>query len=102
MPENKYPLLDQIRLPADLRELDETQLPAVADQLRNYLIDAVSSSGGHFGAGLGCIELTVALHYLYNTPSDRIVWARRRTRKTGTAIRNPRPETFIGRDRRSG
>jgi 1-deoxy-D-xylulose-5-phosphate synthase len=69
-----YPLLDQISFPADLRAMDEDQLPELADELRNFLIDSVSSSGGHFGAGLGCVELTVALHYLYNTPDDRIVW----------------------------
>jgi 1-deoxy-D-xylulose-5-phosphate synthase len=69
-----YPLLNQIKVPADLRVLDESALEQVADELRNYLIDAVSVSGGHFGAGLGCVELTVALHYLYDTPNDRIVW----------------------------
>ena len=71
---SKYPLLEQIDSPADLRQVDEARLPEVADQLRNYLIDSVASAGGHFGAGLGCVELTVALHYLYDTPHDRIVW----------------------------
>jgi 1-deoxy-D-xylulose-5-phosphate synthase len=69
-----YPHIRQINIPSDLRAMDEESLPTVADELRNYLIDAVSHSGGHFGAGLGCVELTVALHYLYNTPHDRIVW----------------------------
>jgi 1-deoxy-D-xylulose-5-phosphate synthase len=69
-----YPLLDGIELPADLRKLDEAQLPELARELRQYLIDSVSRSGGHFSSGLGCIELTVALHYLYDTPHDRIVW----------------------------
>ena len=69
-----YPLLSNIGSPADLRELDEDQLPQFADELRRYLIASVATSGGHFGAGLGCVELTVALHYLYNTPYDRIVW----------------------------
>jgi len=69
-----YSLLHNIRIPADLRKLDESQLPQVADELRRFLIESVASSGGHFGAGLGCIELTIALHYLYDTPSDRIVW----------------------------
>jgi 1-deoxy-D-xylulose-5-phosphate synthase len=69
-----YPLLSAIDSPADLRELDETQLPQVADELRRYLIESVAASGGHFGAGLGCVELTVALHFLYDTPHDRIVW----------------------------
>ena len=69
-----YPLLSAIESPADLRELDEESLPQLADELRRYLIASVASSGGHFGAGLGCVELTVALHYLYETPEDRIVW----------------------------
>ena len=71
---NPYPLLDQIGLPADLRKLDEDQLPQVADELREYLLQAISKSGGHFSAGLGCIELTVALHYCYETPHDRLIW----------------------------
>ncbi|KAA9131867.1 1-deoxy-D-xylulose-5-phosphate synthase [Marinihelvus fidelis] len=71
---SKYPLLERVETPLDLRELDEAQLPAFAEELREYLIDSVSSAGGHFGAGLGCVELTVALHYLYQTPEDRIVW----------------------------
>lgn len=69
-----YPFLSQIESPADLRELDEDSLVALADDLRRYLIESVATSGGHFGAGLGCVELTVALHYLYETPYDRIVW----------------------------
>ncbi|HLF29661.1 MAG TPA: 1-deoxy-D-xylulose-5-phosphate synthase [Xanthomonadales bacterium] len=69
-----YPLLSSIQSPADLRKLDEGRLPQVADELRRFLIESVACSGGHFGAGLGCIELTVALHFLYNTPHDRIVW----------------------------
>ena len=74
MNEDKYPLLDGIVKPADLRKLDEDQLPQLADELREYLLQAVSSSGGHFSAGLGCIELTVALHYCFETPHDRIIW----------------------------
>jgi len=69
-----YPLLDQIITPADLRELDEEQLPQVADELREYLLQAISKSGGHFSAGLGCVELTVALHYCFETPHDRVIW----------------------------
>jgi len=71
---DSYPLLDQIASPADLRKLDPEQLPQVADELRSYLLQEISKSGGHFGAGLGCVELTVALHYCYETPHDRIVW----------------------------
>ena len=74
MDTNKYPLLHKVALPADLRKLDEQQLPQLADELRAYLIETISQSGGHFGAGLGCIELTVALHYCFNTPYDRLIW----------------------------
>ena len=68
------PLLDTVQYPADLRRLDKSQLRQLADELRLELIDAVSVSGGHFGAGLGVVELTVALHYVFDTPDDRIVW----------------------------
>ncbi|MFN7173346.1 MAG: 1-deoxy-D-xylulose-5-phosphate synthase [Thermaurantiacus tibetensis] len=68
------PLLDQVRLPSDLRRLRPDQLPQLADELRAELIDAVSVTGGHLGAGLGVVELTVALHYVFNTPEDRLVW----------------------------
>ncbi len=71
---NTYPLLQQITVPADLRKLDEEQLPQVADELRQYLLETVSKSGGHFSAGLGCVELTVALHYCFETPHDRLIW----------------------------
>jgi 1-deoxy-D-xylulose-5-phosphate synthase len=67
-------LLDHITLPADLRALDEKQLPQLADELRAELIDVVSGTGGHLGAGLGVVELTVALHYLFDTPRDKIIW----------------------------
>jgi len=71
---SRYPLLAQIESPADLKRVPEAELPRVADELRTYLIESVASVGGHFGAGLGVVELTVALHYLYDTPRDRIVW----------------------------
>jgi 1-deoxy-D-xylulose-5-phosphate synthase len=67
-------LLDEINLPADLRRLDKSSLRQVCDELRSELIHAVSETGGHFGAGLGVIELTVALHYVFNTPDDRLIW----------------------------
>ena len=70
----RYPRLSRIQTPADLRTFDVSELGAIADELRAYLIESVGKSGGHFGAGLGVIELTVALHYLYDTPGDRIVW----------------------------
>ena len=72
--ESKTPLLDQIKVPSDLRAHDESELPQVADELRCELIDAVSVTGGHLGAGLGVVELTVALHHTFNTPEDRIIW----------------------------
>lgn len=68
------PLLDQINSPADLRELSKSQLGEVIEQLRAFMLYSVGQTGGHFGAGLGVVELTVVLHYLYNTPEDRIVW----------------------------
>ena len=69
-----YPLLSGIDSPADLRQLPERALPDVARELRRYLVESVSRSGGHFAAGLGAVELTIALHFLYDTPHDRIVW----------------------------
>src|SRR3954467_12595243 len=68
------PLLDRIQIPADLRKLHPSQLRQLADELRLETIDAASVSGGHFGAGLGVVELTVALHYVFNTPADRLIW----------------------------
>ncbi|MBP0616617.1 1-deoxy-D-xylulose-5-phosphate synthase [Jiella mangrovi] len=68
------PLLDQVRFPEDLRGLDEEQLPQLADELRSDLIDQISRTGGHLGAGLGVVELTVALHYVFDTPRDRLIW----------------------------
>ncbi|MBK6416919.1 1-deoxy-D-xylulose-5-phosphate synthase [Thermomonas sp.] len=70
----RYPLLSKVDSPADLRQLPESGLRAVADELRAYLIESVGKSGGHFGAGLGVVELTTVLHYMYDTPDDRIVW----------------------------
>ena len=69
-----YPLLEQIELPADLRRLPEAQLQQLADELRQFLIHTVSTRGGHFAAGLGTVELTIALHYVFDTPHDRLVW----------------------------
>ncbi len=70
----RHPLLARIESPADLRKLPDSELPALAAELRGYLIESVASVGGHFGAGLGVVELTIALHYRYDTPYDRIVW----------------------------
>ncbi len=71
---SKTPLLDLVKTPADLRRLDSSQLRQLANELREETIDAVAVTGGHLGAGLGVIELTVALHYVFNTPEDRLVW----------------------------
>jgi 1-deoxy-D-xylulose-5-phosphate synthase len=68
------PLLDQVNLPADLRRLSPKQLPQLADELRQEMIDAVGSTGGHLGSGLGVVELTVAIHYVFDTPTDRLIW----------------------------
>jgi 1-deoxy-D-xylulose-5-phosphate synthase len=71
---NRTPLLDTVRSPQDLRNLDPDQLQQLCDELRDELIDAVSVTGGHLGAGLGVVELTVAIHYLFDTPHDRLIW----------------------------
>jgi len=68
------PLLSKIESPDDLKKLNRDQLFQVCDELRQYIIDVVSVYGGHFGASLGVTELTVALHYVYNTPYDQLVW----------------------------
>jgi len=70
----KTPLLDQVRIPDDLRRLEEKDLPQFASELRQETIDAVAVTGGHLGAGLGVVELTVALHYVFDTPRDRLIW----------------------------
>src|SRR5256884_2951968 len=68
------PLLDSVDIPADIRRLPENQLRQLADELRQETIDAVSVTGGHLGAGLGVVELTVALHFIFDTPKDRLIW----------------------------
>ncbi len=70
----RTPLLDTIKIPAQLRELRDDQLAQLTDELRDELIDTVSTTGGHLGAGLGVVELTVALHHVFNTPHDRLIW----------------------------
>lgn len=71
---SKYPLLALIDEPSQLRQLPQHKLTAFSDELREYLLNSVSQSSGHFASGLGTVELTVALHYVYNTPNDRLVW----------------------------
>ncbi|MGY0036018.1 1-deoxy-D-xylulose-5-phosphate synthase [Pedobacter sp. NJ-S-72] len=70
----EFPLLDQINFPADLRKINLAQLPQLCEELRAFIVDTVSLNGGHFGASLGVVELTAALHYVMNTPYDQLVW----------------------------
>ena len=70
----KENLLSQIQNPSDLKKLSENQLPQLAQELRDFIIDIVSQKGGHLGASLGVIELTIALHYIFNTPEDQLIW----------------------------
>ncbi len=70
----RYPLLSRINYPNDLRQLTESELPQLSDELRDFLVRTVAQTGGHLGASLGTVELTVALHYVFNTPDDRLVW----------------------------
>ena len=67
-------ILDQIKYPSDLRKLKEKDLYQLSEELRKELIEVVSETGGHLGAGLGVVELTIALHYIFDTPKDKIVW----------------------------
>ena len=69
-----YELLQSVSSPADLRRLDRTQLQQLAVELRGYLLESVSRTGGHLSSNLGTVELTVALHYVFDTPDDRLVW----------------------------
>ena len=71
---SKTILLDQVNYPSDLKKLTKEQLKQLAKELRDELIDVVSTTGGHLGAGLGVIELTIALHYVFDTPKDKLVW----------------------------
>ena len=68
------PLLDQVKTPEELRQLDEKQLRQLADELRQEVVDVVSVTGGHLGAGLGVVEITVAVHHTFDTPRDRLIW----------------------------
>ncbi|MDE6039382.1 MAG: 1-deoxy-D-xylulose-5-phosphate synthase, partial [Paramuribaculum sp.] len=70
----RYPLLSKIESPADLRGLGAEQLPEVCQEIRDFLIQSLSANPGHFASSMGAVELTVALHYVFNTPYDRIVW----------------------------
>ena len=74
MPNPTYPLLETVNSPADLRQLARTQLPSLAEELRTFLLHSVATTGGHLSSNLGTVELSVALHYVFNTPDDRLVW----------------------------
>jgi len=74
MDEQSYKYLSAINSPSDLKKLDEAELPMVCSELREFIIDAVSNNPGHLGASLGVVELTVALHYVFNTPDDKLIW----------------------------
>ena len=74
MNDRNYKYLDKIDLPKDLRKFDKNDLENICNDLREFIINSISENGGHFGASLGVVELTVALHYVYNTPEDSIVW----------------------------
>ena len=67
-------ILDAIDFPAQLRQLERAQLPQLAQELRTFIIDSVAKTGGHLSSNLGVVELTIALHYVFNTPDDRLVW----------------------------
>ena len=70
----KYIYLDNINFPSDVKKISQLELKQLADEVRQEMIDAVSETGGHLGAGLGVVELTVALHYIFNTPNDKLIW----------------------------
>ena len=70
----KYKILDNINFPSDIKNLSQSNLKILASEVREEMIEAVSETGGHLGAGLGVVELTVALHYIFNTPNDKLVW----------------------------
>ena len=72
--ENKYPILNKIDLPSDLKKLGPEELIVLSEELRDFIIESVSITGGHLAAGLGVVELTIALHYVFETPKDKIIW----------------------------
>ena len=71
---NKYKFLNNINFPKDIKKLSQFELKVLADEVREEMISAVSVTGGHLGAGLGVVELSVALHYVFNTPNDKLIW----------------------------
>ena len=71
---NNYKFLNNINFPSDIKNLSHNELKTLAEEVREEMIDAVSETGGHLGAGLGVVELTVVLHYIFNTPNDKLIW----------------------------
>ena len=74
MKNNNYPLLDKVNSPSDLKKLDNSELKLLADDIRTYILEVISQTGGHLAAGLGTVELSISLHYVFNTPIDKIIW----------------------------
>ena len=74
MKNKSYPILDQVETPEDIRVLDIKELESLASDIREYILDTISKTGGHLAAGLGTVELSIALHYVFNTPIDKIIW----------------------------
>ena len=71
---NNYKFLNNVNFPSDIRKLSQSEIKVLADEVRQELIVVVSETGGHLGAGLGVVELTVVLHYIFNTPHDKLIW----------------------------
>ena len=71
---NKYKTLDNINLPSDIKNLSKNEILSLSKDIRNFLIESISKTGGHLAAGLGAVDITIALHYVYDTPKDIIVW----------------------------
>ena len=71
---SKYKLLNNVNFPSDIKKYSSSELKILSKEIREKMIEAVSKTGGHLGAGLGVVELTVALHYIFNTPKDKIIW----------------------------
>lgn len=74
MKNNNYPVLDEINTPSDIKELGNHQLKLLANDIRAYILEVISRTGGHLAAGLGTVELSISLHYVFNTPIDKIIW----------------------------
>jgi len=74
MPNRPYPLLETVNSPAELRQLERSDLQPLAEELREFLLRSVATTGGHLSSNLGTVELTIALHYVFNTPDDRLIW----------------------------